>query len=99
VSRVLFESSPLTPMISFFPADLPILILSFEVATSLILCFLAGEQFAVPAVLAASIVSLFATSYVPFIKSQLARSDIDYSLYYHKNREPKVQDSTRELHA
>jgi hypothetical protein len=41
-------------------------------------------------------VSLFATSYVPFIKSQLARSDIDYSLYYRENRPgPRVQDSVR----
>ncbi len=62
------------------------------VATSLILSFLSGEQFALPSILAASIVSLFATGYVPFIKSQLARSDIDFSLYYRKNRQPKVAD-------
>ena len=42
----------------------------------------AGEQLALPAVLTASVVSLFATSYMPFIKSQIARSDIDFSLYY-----------------
>ncbi len=76
-------------------SHLPFL-LPLEVATSLILCFLSGEQFALPVVLAASIVSLFATSYVPFIKSQLARSDIDYSLYYRENRPgPRVQDSVR----
>jgi hypothetical protein len=39
-----------------------------------------------PAVLAASIVSLMATGYVPFIKSQLVRSDIDFSLYYKEKR-------------
>ena len=61
-------------------------------ATSLILTFLAGEQFALPAVIAASVVSLFATGYVPFIKSQLARSDIDFSLYYQEKRQPQVQE-------
>jgi cellobiose-specific phosphotransferase system component IIC len=58
----------------------------YAVATPLILCFLSGEQFAMPAVLAASIVSLMATGYVPFIKSQLVRSDIDFSLYYKEKR-------------
>jgi len=96
-----FAFPDLSPVLATlcFAAGINVAITRTALATSLILCFLAGEQFAVPAVLAASIVSLFATSYVPFIKSQLARSDIDYSLYYHKNREPKVQDSTRELHA
>jgi hypothetical protein len=50
-------------------------------ATTLILSFLSGEQLAEPAILGASIASLFATSYMPFIKSQIARSDIDHSLY------------------
>mmetsp|Transcript_38350 Transcript_38350/g.67299 ORF Transcript_38350/g.67299 Transcript_38350/m.67299 type:complete len:92 (-) Transcript_38350:151-426(-) len=66
---------------------------SFAVATSLILAFLSGEQFVLTAVLEASVVSLFVTRYVPFIKSQLARSDIDFSLYYRKNRQPKVHGS------
>lgn len=58
----------------------------WKVATSLILSYLSGEQCALPAVVAASIVSLFATGYVPFIKSQIVRSDIDFSLFYQKNR-------------
>ena len=41
----------------------------------------AGEQLALPAVLTASVVSLFATSYMPFIKSQIARSDIDCQIH------------------
>lgn len=94
-----FAFPDLSPVLATlcFAAGINVAITRTALATSLILCFLAGEQFAAPAVLAASIVSLFATSYVPFIKSQLARSDIDFSLYYYKNREPKVQDSTREL--
>lgn len=47
------------------------------IVTNLILCFLSGEQFEVPAVA----VSLLATGYVPFIKSHILRSDIDCSLY------------------
>ena len=62
-------------------------------ATPLILAFLSGEQFALPSLLAASIASLFATGYVPFIKSQLARSDIDFSLYYKEKRQPRVLDA------
>jgi hypothetical protein len=63
------------------------------VATPLILCYLSGEQFALPAVLTASVTSLFATGYVPFIKSQLVRSDIDFSLYYKEKQCPRVMTS------
>jgi hypothetical protein len=34
--------------------------------------------------LMASLCSLFATAYLPFIKSQITRSDIDHSLYHHE---------------
>lgn len=47
-------------------------------ATPLILCALAGEQNAVAPVLAASMVSLFSTSYMPFIRSQVRRVDVDH---------------------
>jgi hypothetical protein len=63
------------------------------VATSLILVYLSGEQFALPAVLSASVASLLATGYVPFIKSQLVRSDIDFSLYYKENHQPSIPES------
>jgi hypothetical protein len=33
----------------------------------------------------ASICSLFATAYVPFIKTQITRSDIDHSLFHEKH--------------
>jgi len=42
--------------------------------TSIILCYLGNEPYAITAVLVASIVSLFATSYMHFIKSQITRS-------------------------
>lgn len=87
-----FVFPTLSPVIATlcFAAGINVAITRTALATSLILAFLSGEQFALPAILAASIVSLFATGYVPFIKSQLARSDIDFSLYYQRNRHPKV---------
>lgn len=48
-----------------------------SIATTLILSFLAGEQNCLSPILASSLVSLFATGYMPFIKSQVLRSDID----------------------
>lgn len=47
-------------------------------ATPLILCALAGEMNAIPPVLAASMASLFATSYMPFIRSQVKRADVTH---------------------
>lgn len=43
-------------------------------ATPIILCYLGKEPYAITAVLMASIVSLFATSYMSFIKTQIIRS-------------------------
>eukprot|EP00592_Proboscia_alata_P006913 CAMPEP_0194360172 /NCGR_PEP_ID=MMETSP0174-20130528/7453_1 /TAXON_ID=216777 /ORGANISM="Proboscia alata, Strain PI-D3" /LENGTH=708 /DNA_ID=CAMNT_0039131487 /DNA_START=322 /DNA_END=2448 /DNA_ORIENTATION=- len=89
-----FVFPTLSPVIATlcFAAGINVAITRTALATSLILAFLAGEQFALPAVIAASVVSLFATGYVPFIKSQLARSDIDFSLYYREKRQPQVHD-------
>lgn len=47
-------------------------------ATPLILCALAGEQNAISPVLFASMVSLFATTYMPFIRSQVRRVDVSH---------------------
>lgn len=71
--------------VAFVTTVLSHLRFDMEVATSLILSFLSGEQYAIPALIAASIVSLFATGYVPFIKSQIVRSDIDFSLFHQKD--------------
>ena len=68
-----------TPL--FLRIQINVAITRTALATTLILSFLSGEQLAEPAILGASIASLFATSYMPFIKSQIARSDIDHSLY------------------
>lgn len=50
-------------------------------ATTLILAYLAGEPNAIAAILAASLVSLVCTSSMPFIASQVPRSDLDQCLY------------------
>lgn len=50
-------------------------------ATPLILCALAGEPNAIAPVLAASMVSLFATTYMPFIRSQVRRTDVTHSTH------------------
>jgi H+/Cl- antiporter ClcA len=61
-----------------------------SIATTLILVYLAGEQNGTSAVLASALVSLFATGYMPFIKTQMVRADIDSSLY-HADDGPKVE--------
>jgi hypothetical protein len=51
------------------------------IATTLILAFLSGEQNAISGILAASLVSLFVTGYMPFIATQVSRVDLETSLY------------------
>ena len=65
-----------------------------SLATTLILAFLSGEPCAIPPILAASLISLFATAYLPFIKTQITRSDIDHSLFHdtHIIKESDVLD-------
>ncbi|KAL9185531.1 hypothetical protein ACHAXT_003308 [Thalassiosira profunda] len=76
-----------------FAAGINVAITRTALATSLILAFLAGEQMALPAILSASVCSLFATGYMPFIKSQLARSDIDFSLFYRGQGFPRLSET------
>jgi len=56
-------------------------------ATPLILIFLSGELTAGPAVLMASLTSLFTTGSIRFIKTQIARADIDHSIFYSRRNE------------
>jgi H+/Cl- antiporter ClcA len=65
------------------------------IATTLILSYLAGEQNCIAPILASSLVSLFATGYTVFIKSQVLRSDIDV-LYDEESDED--WDSQHPLH-
>jgi hypothetical protein len=43
---------------------------------------LSGEQCSVPSILAASLVSLFVTAYMPFIHTQHSRADLDESIFH-----------------
>lgn len=49
------------------------------IASTLILSYLADEQKALSAILASSLISLFVTAYMPFIKTQVNRPDISYA--------------------
>jgi len=82
-----------------FAASINVSITRTCLSSSIILCYLSGEQQAMPGVLAASLVSLFATSYMPFIKTQIVRSDLDSSLFYMKGRDKGLQDSYNDLEA
>lgn len=58
-------------------------------ATPLILCALAGEPNAISPVLAGSMASLFATAYMPFIRSQVRRVDVTH------HRDPEIAESIK----
>ncbi|KAG7346731.1 chloride channel [Nitzschia inconspicua] len=82
---VLPESVPMQLAVLCTAAGMNVAITRTSLATTLILAFLPGEPVAIPAILMASICSLFATSYMPFIKSQITRSDIDHSLFHEEH--------------
>lgn len=65
-----------------FAAGINVAITRTSLATTIILAALSGEINAGPPVLAASLCSLFATSYMPFIKTQQRREDIREALLY-----------------
>lgn len=91
--RVLYAVCPHIPLpvaILSFSAGINVAITRTGLASTIILGFLSGEPFAVPSILAASLCSLFATAYVPFIKTQITRSDIDHSMYHQKKILTKV---------
>jgi len=78
-----------------YAAGINVAITRTSLATTLILCYLAQEQNCISAVLLASLVSLFATGYMPFIKSQVIRSDIEEALYFRTDKySERSADST-----
>jgi H+/Cl- antiporter ClcA len=68
------------------------------IATTLILSFLSGEQNAISAILASCLVSLFATGYMPFIKTQMARADLNTCLYYDDDNIVHVHPNDEQSH-
>merc|ERR1739844_690225 len=85
-----FPSLPIPLCCLGFAAAINVTITRTSLATPIILCFLAGEQNAMSGTLAASLVALFATSYMPFIKSQQPREDLASALYFNYTDEPIV---------
>jgi len=79
------DSIPVQVVVLCTAAALNVAITRTALATTLIMSFLAGEHMAGPPLLMSSIISLFATSYMPFIKSQITRSDIDHSLFHEEH--------------
>ena len=80
LGRVVFYVFPFIPVqlcTLCMAAAINVGITRTAIATTLILAYLAGEQNTIAPLLASSLVSLFATGYMPFIKSQVLRSDID----------------------
>lgn len=65
-----------------FAAGINVSITRTSLATTLILTALSGEVNAGPPLLAASLVAVFATSYMPFIGSQQAREDMEESQFF-----------------
>lgn len=51
------------------------------IATTLILAFLSGEQNATASILAAALMSLFLTGYMPFIQTQVTRNDLEDAIF------------------
>jgi len=76
------ETVPLQVCVLCMAAGMNVAITRTSLASTLILAFLPGEPCAIPPILMASLCSLFVTAYLPFIKSQITRSDIDHSLYH-----------------
>jgi H+/Cl- antiporter ClcA len=91
VISAIFPFVPVPLACLAFAAGINVAITRTSLATPLILCFLAGEQNCMTGVLTASLVSLFATGYMPFIKSQITRSDMQYAMYYGGNEEPDIE--------
>ena len=78
----IFPQIPVQLCVLCMAAAMNVALTRTALATTLILSYLSNEQAAIAPVLAASLVSLFATAYMPFIKTQVDRSDIDVSIFY-----------------
>jgi len=81
----IFPFIPVQLCVLCMAASINVAITRTSIATTLILSYLSGEQCAISSILASSIVSLLVTGYMPFIKSQMVRADLDAALYYSEN--------------
>jgi len=76
-----FPSLPIPLCCLGFASAINVSITRTSLATPIILCFLAGEPNALSGVLAAGLVSLFLTAYMPFLGPQKPRKDLEFSLF------------------
>jgi len=79
-----------------FAAGINVAITRTALATSIILVYLSGEPNTMSPVLAASLISLFATSYMPFIKTQCERADIEHSIFHMDDEDDDTEDESRD---
>ncbi len=86
-----FPSLPIPLCCLGFAAAINVGITRTSLATPIILCFLAGEPNALSGVLAASLVSLFATAYMPFLGPQQPRKDLTVSLFTNLDTDPEIE--------
>lgn len=93
-------------VLPFIPVQLCVLCMAAAVnvavtrtslATSIILTYLSGEPNALSAILAASLVSLFVTGYMPFIATQVSRVDLEHSQYRVHEDDEDSDDETAEF--
>lgn len=92
--RAIFYVTPYIPVqlcVLCLAGAINVAITRTAIASTLILVYLAGEPNSSSAVLASCLVALFATGYMPFIKTQIVRADIDSSLY-HDDDGPAIED-------
>jgi len=80
VVYTIFPQSHLPLLCLCLAAGINVGITRTALSTPIILCYLGKEPYAITAVLVASIVSLFATSYMSFIKTQILRSQSSINL-------------------
>lgn len=83
---------PVQTCVLCLAASMNVALTRTAIATTLILAFLSGEPCSIPAVLAASLVSLFATAYMPFIQTQSAREDLDDAIFHDFEPDLPVDD-------
>jgi len=82
--RAVFFLCPFIPVqicVLCMAAAVNVAVTRTTIATTLILAYLSNEPHAISAILASALVSLCVTGYMPFIKSQVSRVDLEHSLY------------------
>ena len=89
--QMFFPFLPIPLCCLSFAAAINVGITRTSLATPIILCFLAGEPNALSGVLAASLVSLFMTAYMPFIGPQQPRKDLNLSLFANLDTDPVIE--------